>query len=149
MHFLAVGRQNPEISWIHVSPGGTGGSFADQARFPVKQLWKAVPGLFSAMGITHASTFEKCYEIGVKRYVDILKAPIGTYKENGVFLSPKQCGGLCFWGAVGPMVDNAPLVPYFRDEEKGLHEKTAEIVRTINGAWAKKSNVDFPFVMER
>ena len=116
-------------------------------KFPVKQIWKGVPAMFWAMGVTHATNFEKCTIIGAKRYVDILKAPIGTYKENGLFLSPKQFG--CFWGARGPMVDNAPLVSYFRDDKKALHEKTAEIVRSINGEWAKKSNVDFPNVMER
>ena len=54
------------------------------------------------------------------RYVDILTAPIGTYPENSLMMSPKQCGGCCFWGARGTMVDNSPLVSYFNDNKTEL-----------------------------
>ena len=147
MHFLAVGRSNPDISWIHTSPGAVGGSFAERAHFPVKQLLGCFPQMFWCMGVTQAPTPPASAKIGVKRYVDILKAPIGTFKEHSLMLSPKTCG--MFWGARGPMADNAPLVSYFNDDKSELHKKVMEKVREVNAAWAKKTSVDIPNVMER
>ena len=67
MHFKAVGKQNPDISWVHTSPGAVGGTFATRAKFPVKQLMASAPQVFYYFGATHAPTGGPSTDIGVQR----------------------------------------------------------------------------------
>jgi len=133
MHFVNYAKEKPGIHWSTVSPGAVGASFAGVAFFPVKQLMATCPGIFYVMCVTHACGAEEAQQIGAKRYVDVLTGE-PKFPNGSMPMSPHDCCGLCFWGAKGKMVDNRPLVPYFRDES--LHAATAVKVREYAAKWA-------------
>jgi len=134
MHFAHLAKEHPEMHVMSVSPGGVGGSFVDTGHFPVKQLMTVAPCMFRCICVTHACGPTAATVIGGKRYVDVLTGE-SQWKPGSMPMSPKCC--CCFWGACGDMVDNRPLVPYFRDE--ALCEKTTTKVREWNSKWENQA----------
>ena len=141
LHFAHLAKENPEIYFASTSPGGVGGSFAEKAKFPVKQLMLCVPCAFRALWVTHACGPKESLRIGTKRYIDILTGPelfpSGSMPMSGYGPWAGCC--CCFWGARGPMVDNRPLVSYFRNEK--LCEQTTVKVREWEDKWAQQAGV--------
>jgi len=137
MHFTHLAKEHPEIHVMSMSPGAVGGTFAETAYCPVKQLIAYSPCLFRCLCVTHACFAPASTVIGGQRYVDVLTGDEPKWKAGSIAMSPPCCGCLCFWGACGTMVDNRPLVPYFRDE--ALCEKTTAKVREWSSKWASQA----------
>lgn len=137
MHFAHLAKEHPDHYIISVSPGAVGGSFAERARCPVKQLMACAPCMFRMMCVTHACSPSTALRIGTKRYTEVLTGE-PKFKSGTMPMSPKDCG-LCFWGGHGTMIDNRPYVKYFRDEE--LCEKTANKVREWASKWESQAPV--------
>jgi len=136
MHFahLAKEKEADKVHISSVSPGAVGGSFAEKMHFPVSLLMSCMPCLFRCLCITHSCSPATSLEMGAARYVEVLtgeepKWPTGSMPMSGY---PFPCCCM-MWGANGKMIDNRPLVPYFKDE--ALCEKAATKVRERIQQW--------------
>eukprot|EP00449_Zooxanthella_nutricula_P001289 CAMPEP_0198515710 /NCGR_PEP_ID=MMETSP1462-20131121/17479_1 /TAXON_ID=1333877 /ORGANISM="Brandtodinium nutriculum, Strain RCC3387" /LENGTH=378 /DNA_ID=CAMNT_0044245215 /DNA_START=52 /DNA_END=1188 /DNA_ORIENTATION=+ len=133
MHFVHLAKENPDTHFMTVSPGAIGGTFAYTAAFPVKQLMACMPCFFRVICVTHACSPAVSTQIGSKRITDVLTGD-AMWASGSMPMSPKDCGGCCFWGGRGDMADNRPMVRFLADEV--LCEKTAKKVREWNAKWA-------------
>lgn len=135
MHFAHLAKEHPELHVMTVSPGASGGAFGEVAFCPMKQIL-ACCGVcpFRALCVAQACSTKSAVEVGARRYVDVLTGE-PAWKTGSMPMSgyPFPCC-CCMWSACGPMIDNRPLVAYFRDEE--LHEKAAAKVREHAAKWA-------------
>mmetsp|Transcript_22850 Transcript_22850/g.60360 ORF Transcript_22850/g.60360 Transcript_22850/m.60360 type:complete len:339 (+) Transcript_22850:59-1075(+) len=136
LHFVNLAKEHPESHWITVSPGSVGGSVGEGAHFPMRQTTAYCPCILRCAGMAPACSAASSVKIGTKRYVDVLTGDFGKYPTGSMPMSGTTC---CrFWGACGgPMVDNRPLVMYFKDE--ALCEKATAKVREWNKKWESQA----------
>ena len=109
----AMARRHPEVRFITMSPGSTAGTEALREQ---PALVRAIAGrvvmpyVMPALGIGHR------LEVGAQRLVDALTDPS---MESGVFYASAAKT------ITGPVIDQATIVPEFRDEAIQEHAYTA------------------------
>ena len=124
--YAAVGKENPNIKVISVSPGAVGSSGMNGAYFPMNLMDSLIPCLFRCICVSHP------FETGVQRYIDVL-TPETIVWESGSMVLSGYGGCCCLWGAQGSVTDNREYAAYFRDEEVIM--ETAVKVREYQKKW--------------
>ncbi len=114
----SVARENPDLRFVTVSPGGTSGTAGMDHMSPIMKFMFKYIGtrLMPLFGLMHG------LEVGTKRYVDVLNDV--SYK-SGMFFASKESVG------TGPLVDQSTI---FADlNNRAFQDSTNEAIhRFIN-----------------
>ena len=108
----AMSRKHPNIKFISVSPGGTGGTnVMDDLNGIMRIMYKHVlmPYVMPMMGMAHS------LETGAKRFVDSIE---NSQLESGLFYASKNST------ITGPLVDQTP---YFRALANTTHQDNTDV----------------------
>ena len=115
------GRENPNIYFVSVSPGGTATGFYTGFPQPLKCLVSNFSLLFRCVGVFHS------LDAAADRFLAAATDPTfeEKYKTGSLVASPYKFPW--YWGATGPLTDNTEYCPELKDRD--LEDKIAKFIR--------------------
>ena len=130
LYFGQLAKEHPELFIVSISPGAIASAvssgFANEMKFPVKQLMTLCPSAFVCMRLAHD------IEAGTSRYTKAMTGDTAPFNTGAVILSGRD-GCPCHWGARGDPTDNAKSFAYLADEK--LYEAAAKVQRKKQAEW--------------
>jgi NAD(P)-dependent dehydrogenase (short-subunit alcohol dehydrogenase family) len=116
-----LAKENPDIYFVTVSPGGVKTTIYDGFAQPMRCLIQNCAPIFECVNAIHR------VELGAKRYVDAaLEADFPTKFPSGSFAASPICCPF-YLGAAGPLTNQNKYSTKYEDEK--LIEETARVVR--------------------